>query len=105
VESTFGLPDLLLLVAFMAVPILLWRLSNRTRGVVRIGLRVIAVALLALLIWNTVVLFGQDLRSRVVLEPGTLGVAGSGTVGERCATPLPSERQNSSFSFYAIHFI
>jgi hypothetical protein len=54
VERTFGVPDLLFLVAFMAVPVLLWRVSNRARGVVRTGLRVIAVALLGLLVWNTV---------------------------------------------------
>jgi hypothetical protein len=52
--APFGLTDLILMIAFMAIPVLLWRVSSRASRLVRVVVRLFAVLFTLMVIWNTV---------------------------------------------------
>lgn len=55
-HSTFFPEGLILLAVFLALPIVLWRVSARSEGWLRLGLRIAALLIVALLAWNTVII-------------------------------------------------
>jgi len=58
-HTTFFPEGLIILAVYVTVPIVLWRVSARTGGWVRLVLRGVALTMLTILVWNTVVVWRE----------------------------------------------